>query len=133
MSCNRIYNEKWIITIRNKNKWNRDKTTITSYTIKHRRSRNSKLAIFVSSSIFYAGYDAYSEWINFGKERYSVIIEVRVKPMSYTYYNSTVLKYVKIDGESIVNLNIELRLKITLILLWGLDLKTMLLLLIFIC
>ena len=48
-------------------------------------------AIFVSPSIFYAGHDAYSERINSGKERYSVIIEVRVKPKSYTSYDSTVL------------------------------------------
>ena len=57
------------------------------------------MAIFISPSIFYAGHDDYSEWINFGKERYSVIIEVRVKPKSYTSYDSTVFKYVKIDGE----------------------------------
>ncbi len=68
------------------NKWNWDKTTITSYAIKHGRSRNSKLTIFVSPSIFYAGHDAYSEWINFG---YSIIIEVRVKLNCYTSNDST--------------------------------------------
>ena len=57
------------------------------------------MAIFVSSSIFYAGYDACSEWINFGKERYSVIIEDRVKLNCYTSHDSTVLREVKIDGE----------------------------------
>ena len=68
------------------------------------------MAIFISPSIFYAGHDDYSEWINFGKERYSVIIEVRVKPKSYTSHDSTVLKYVKIDGEpSKVEYRIEVK------------------------
>ena len=68
------------------------------------------MAIFISPSIFYAGHDAYSEWINFGKERYSVIIEVRVKLNCYTSHDSTVLRDVKIDGEpSKVEYRIEVK------------------------
>ena len=79
-----------------KSKWSKDKTTITLYTIKHGSRWNS---IFVSPSIFYAGHNAYSERINSSKERYLVIIEVRVKLNCYTSHNSTVLRDVKIDGE----------------------------------
>ena len=79
-----------------KSKWSRDKTTITLYTIKHGSRWNS---IFVSPNIFYAGHNAYSERINSSKERYLVIIEVRVKLNCYTSHNSTVLRDVKIDGE----------------------------------
>ena len=57
------------------------------------------MAIFVSPSIFYAGHNAYSERINSSKERYSVIIEVRVKLNCYTSHDSTALRDVKIDGE----------------------------------
>jgi len=55
-----------------------------------------KIGDFCKSSIFYAGHDAYSEWINSG---YSVIIEVRVKLNCYTSHDSTALRDVKIDGE----------------------------------
>ena len=56
-------------------------------------------AIFVSPSIFYAGHNVYSERINSSKERYLVIIEVRVKLNCYTSHDSTVLRDIKIDGE----------------------------------
>ncbi len=41
----------------------------------------------------------YSERINSSKEWYSVIIEVSVKFNCYISEDSTVLKYVKIEGE----------------------------------
>ena len=78
--------------------------------------KNWSKAIFVSPSILYAGHPCYSERINVNNERYSVLIESRVKPNSFSSHNSTVLKYVKMK-ENLVKLNIELKLKITLILL----------------
>ena len=56
-------------------------------------------AIFVNLSIFYVGNICYSERINSSKEWYSVIIEVRDKFNFYTSHDSTLLKYVKIEGE----------------------------------
>ena len=84
-----------------KQRWSRDNTTIRSYTIKHKSSRISKWekVIFVNPSVFYVGKICYSERINSSKEWYSVIIEVRVKPKSYTSHDSTILRNVKIDGE----------------------------------
>ena len=76
--------------------------------------KNWSKAIFVSPSILYAGHPCYSERINVNNERYSVLIESRVKPNSFTSHNSTVLQYVHVDGE-LVKLNIELKLKMILI------------------
>ena len=53
----------------------------------------------MNPSVFYVGKICYSERINSSKEWYSVIIEVRVKFNCYTSHDSTVLKYVKIEGE----------------------------------
>ena len=67
-------------------------------------------AIFVSPSIFYAGNECFSDRINSSGVRYSVLIEVRVKPGCYTSHNSTVLKHVKVDGEpSKVEYRIEVK------------------------
>ena len=52
----------------------------------------------MNPSVFYVGNICYSERINSSKEWYSVIIEVRVKFNCYTSHDSTVLKYVKIEG-----------------------------------
>ena len=65
----------------------------------YNRFSNWEKAIFVNPSVFYVGNICYSERINSSKEWYSVIIEVRVKFNCYTYQDSTVLKYVKIEGE----------------------------------
>jgi hypothetical protein len=50
-------------------------------------------AIFVSPSIFYAAYGAYSKEISLNNELYKVLVEVRVKPNSFNEHNSTCPKY----------------------------------------
>ena len=56
-------------------------------------------AVFVSPSIFYASNPVYSERINSCSERWCVLVEVRIKPGSYTSHPSTVLKYAGVKGE----------------------------------
>jgi len=56
-------------------------------------------AIFVSPSIFYASHPCYAESIISNNTRWAVLIEVRVKPNSYTAHNSTVWRDQKIDNE----------------------------------
>ena len=56
-------------------------------------------AIFVSPSIFYAADVVYAERIMSSNERYSVIIQCKVKPGTYSSHKSTVLKYKGLDGE----------------------------------
>ena len=56
-------------------------------------------AIFVSPSIFYAADIVYAERIMSNNERYSVIVQCKVRPGSFTSHKSTVLKYKGLDGE----------------------------------
>ncbi len=42
----------------------------------------------------------YSERINSCSERWCVLVEVRIKPGSYTSHPSTVLKYAGVKGET---------------------------------
>ena len=55
--------------------------------------------IFVSPSIFYCSYDAYAKEICCNNELYKVLVEVRVKPNSFTEYKSTCPRYKPKDGE----------------------------------
>ena len=65
-------------------------------------------AIFVSPSVFYAGYPAYAKEIACNNELYKVLIEVRVRPGSYIEGGSTCSKYVFKKGEP---KNIEYRIE----------------------
>ena len=56
-------------------------------------------AIFVSPSIFYSSHPCYAERIISNNTRWSVLVEVRVRPNSYTAHNSTVWRNQKIDNE----------------------------------
>ena len=56
-------------------------------------------AIFVSPSIFYAAYGAYSKEISLNNELYKVLVEVRVKPNSFTEHKSTCPKYIPKKNE----------------------------------
>jgi hypothetical protein len=56
-------------------------------------------AIFVSPSIFYAAYGAYSKEISLNNELYKVLVEVRVKPNSFKEHKSTCPRYKPKDGE----------------------------------
>ena len=55
--------------------------------------------IFVSPSVFYSAYPAYSEEIHCNNMIWRVLVEVRVKPYYYTEYGSTCPKYVPKFGE----------------------------------
>ena len=61
--------------------------------------KNWAKAIFVSPSIFYAADVVYAERIMSNNERYSVIVQCKVKPGTFTSHKSTVLKYKGLDGE----------------------------------
>jgi hypothetical protein len=56
-------------------------------------------AIFVSPSIFYSSHPCYAERIISNNTRWAVLVEVRVKPNSYTAHNSTIWRAQKIDNE----------------------------------
>ena len=49
--------------------------------------------IFVSPSIFYSAYPAYAKEISCFNELWKVLVEVKVKPDSYTEHKSTCPKY----------------------------------------
>ena len=66
-------------------------------------------AIFVSPSIFYAANPVYAERISSCSERWSVLVETRVKPGTFTAHPSTVLKYAGVKGEPS---NVEYRIKV---------------------
>ena len=55
--------------------------------------------IFVSPSIFYCCHDAYAKEICCNNEQYKVLVEVRVKPNSYTEHKSTCPSYKPKMGE----------------------------------
>lgn len=61
--------------------------------------KNWAKAIFVSPSIFYSADVVYAERIMSTNERYSVIVQCKVRQGSYTSHKSTVLKYKGLDGE----------------------------------
>ncbi len=56
-------------------------------------------AIFISPSIFYSAYGAYSKEIAVNNELYKILVEVRVKPNSFTEHKSTCPKYVPKNEE----------------------------------
>ena len=56
-------------------------------------------AIFVSPSIFYAGHPAYAKTIKSNEDEYSILIETRIKPNTYTQHKPTVVKYVQKNAE----------------------------------
>ena len=56
-------------------------------------------AIFVSPSIFYAGHPVYAKRIYSGNIEYSVIIETRIRPDTFSKHPPTVVKYVQKSGE----------------------------------
>ena len=56
-------------------------------------------AIFVSPSIFYAGHPVYAKTIFSNNIEYSVIIETRIKPDTFSKHKPTVVRYVQKNGE----------------------------------
>jgi hypothetical protein len=56
-------------------------------------------AIFVSPSIFYAGHPVYARRICSNNIEYSVIIETRIRPDTFSKHPPTVVKYVQKSGE----------------------------------
>ena len=69
-------------------------------------------AIFVSPSIFYAGHPAYARKIisDADNEEYSVLIETRIRPGSYSKHPPTVVKYAQKNGEpTFVEYRIEVK------------------------
>ena len=56
-------------------------------------------AIFVSPSIFYSSCSCFSEKINSNCENWRVVLEVKIKPESYGYYDSTISNYHFIKDE----------------------------------
>lgn len=67
-------------------------------------------AIFVSPSIFYAGHPAYARTIFSSKIEYSVLVETRVKPGTFTEHPPTVVKYAQKNGEpTFVEYRIEVK------------------------
>ena len=67
--------------------------------------------IFVSPSIFYAGHPAYARKIisDADNEEYSVLIETRIRPGSYSKHPPTVEKYAQKNGEPKL---VEYRIKV---------------------
>jgi hypothetical protein len=67
--------------------------------------KNWAKAIFVSPSLFYSSDVVYAERINSYKEessssnRWACLVEVRVKPESFSRHNSTVVNYNNLPGE----------------------------------
>ena len=67
-------------------------------------------AIFVSPSIFYAGHPAYARTIFSSNIEYSILVETRVKPGSFTEHPPTVVKYAQKNGEpTFVEYRIEVK------------------------
>ena len=69
-------------------------------------------AIFVSPSIFYAGHPAYAKTIisDVDADEYSVLVETRLRPGSYSKHPPTVVKYVQKNGEpTFVEYRIEVK------------------------
>jgi hypothetical protein len=67
-------------------------------------------AIFVSPSIFYAGHPAYARKIMSNNEEYSVLVETRIKPGSFSKHPPTVVKYAQKNGEpTFVEYRIEVK------------------------
>ena len=66
-------------------------------------------AIFVSPSIFYAGHPVYAKKIDSDGITYSVLVETRIKPGTYSEHPPTVVKYVQKNGEPIF---VEYRIKV---------------------
>ena len=64
-------------------------------------------AVFVSPSLFYAAN--YSERLNSCLKRWCVLVEVRVRPNSFTMHPSTVLEYARVSGEPY---HLEFRVKV---------------------
>ena len=58
--------------------------------------------IFVSPSIFYCAYEAYAKEICCKDEQWKVLVEVRVKPNSFTKHKSTCSSYKPKIGEPIM-------------------------------
>ena len=56
-------------------------------------------AIFVSPSIFYSAYESYSKEIAINNELYKILVEVRVKPNSFTEHKCTCQRYVRKKNE----------------------------------
>ena len=61
--------------------------------------KNWAKAIFVSPSLFYASDVVYAERIVSNNQTWAVLIEGRLKPNTFTKYQSTVLNYNNIPGE----------------------------------
>ena len=68
-------------------------------------------AIFVSPSIFYAGHPVYARRICSNNIEYSVIIETRIRPDTFSKHPLQLLNMFK-RMENLILLNIELKLKI---------------------
>lgn len=64
-------------------------------------------AVFVSPSLFYAAN--YSERFNSCLKRWCILVEVRVRPNSFTMHPSTVLEYARVSGEPY---HLEFRVKV---------------------
>lgn len=56
-------------------------------------------AIFVSPSIFYAAHKVYAERIFAVDKQWCVLVEVRIRPGSYTQHKDTLLKKEDLPGE----------------------------------
>ena len=67
--------------------------------------KNWAKAIFVSPSLFYSSDVVYAERINSFQDessssnRWACLVEVRVKPKSFSKHNSTVVNYKNLPGE----------------------------------
>ena len=67
-------------------------------------------AVFVSPSIFYAGHPVYAKRINSNNIEYSVVIETRIKPETFSKHPPTVVQYVGKSGEpNLVEYRIEVK------------------------
>lgn len=67
-------------------------------------------AIFVSPSIFYAGHPVYAKTIFSNDIEYSVLVETRVKPGTFSKHPPTVVQYVQKNGEpTFVEYRIEVK------------------------
>jgi hypothetical protein len=66
-------------------------------------------AIFVSPSIFYAGHPVYAKKIDSDGITYSVLVETRIKPGTYSEHPPTVVKYAQKNGEPTF---VEYRIKV---------------------
>ena len=61
--------------------------------------KNWAKAIFVSPSIFYSSCSCYSEKIVSNGEKWRIVVEIKVKPDSFDYYDSTIDNYHFLENE----------------------------------